>query len=233
MGIKGQWPCPAKRKNRRPARPPQKSALIRLPARITPDAPEELYLDLHYYYHKPGSRPLRTSSPETHLLLHPWTGSLLPVKPSGDLTYTDSNGLFTIQSPAPPVRFDKQTGWLQSYTSGDCQLMRRYTRLQTPALAGFHNRPPIRSCSRPAPAASSSSSGRNIHLPETSSLLHLSYTVNAAGEILVEQSLSTDTSKQGPPLPLLRNVLAPTSRIRLPVSIRPATHTFLYHPAIA
>ena len=173
--------------------PPKKPALIHLPVRVAPGAPEELYLYIHYYYRK---QPLS----EAHLLLHPWTGSQLAVKPTGDLTYTDSNGLFSIQSPAFLLRFDKQTGWLQNYTAGDCQLIE-----DTP---GCRSRLWADSITVPHLQLFSTSTGSQLvivrteyTLPETSTLLHLSYTVNAAGEILVEQSLTTDTSKQGQPLP--------------------------------
>jgi len=207
--------------------PPKRSALLRLPVRVTSDAPEELYLDLHYYYRQ-AARPSTTARPatgrapaglpraptrnpagkpltdvllsETHLLLHPWTGSQLPVKPTGDLSYTDSNGLFNVQSPVFLLCFDKQTGWLQSYTTGDCRLVE-----DTPGL-----KPRLWPDTTTVPHLQlfSTSTGSQLvivrteyTLPETSSLLHLSYTVNAAGEILVEQSMTTDTARQGPPLP--------------------------------
>jgi hypothetical protein len=38
-------------------------------------------------------------------------------------------------------------------------------------------------------------------LPETSCILHLSYTINAAGEMQVGQSMEADSTKQGEPLP--------------------------------
>jgi len=173
--------------------PPKKPALIHLPVRVAPNAAEELYLNLHYNYRR---QPLSSA----HLLLHPWTGSQLPVRPTGDLTYIDSNGIFTVQSPAFQARFDKQTGWLQSYSAGDCQLVE-----DTP---GCKSRLWADSITAPHLQLFSTSTGSQLvivrteyTLPETSSLLHLSYTVNAAGEILVEQSLTTDTAKQGPPLP--------------------------------
>ncbi|MBS1604143.1 MAG: hypothetical protein JST42_15860 [Bacteroidetes bacterium] len=179
--------------------PPKKPALIHLPARVAINGSEELYLNLHYYYRKhPPAHPVLLSG--AHILVHPWTGSQLPVKPVGDLSYTDSNGIFTVQSPAFRVRFDKQTGWLQSYNAGDCQLVE-----DTP---GCKSRLWADSIAVPHLQLFSTSTGSQLvivrteyTLPETSSLLHLSYTVNASGEILVEQSLTTDTAKQGQPLP--------------------------------
>ncbi|HXB94309.1 MAG TPA: hypothetical protein VNU70_04085, partial [Puia sp.] len=38
-------------------------------------------------------------------------------------------------------------------------------------------------------------------LPEVSCLLHMSYTINAAGDMLIGQSLEADSSKHAPPLP--------------------------------
>jgi len=196
--------------------PPKKPALIHLPVRVTPNTPEELYLNLHYYYHpRPAPAhpptghapaPGRTPSPsgillsEARLLLHPWTGNQLPVQPTGDLTYNDSNGVFTVQSPAFLLRFDKQTGWLQSFDAGDCQLVEDTPGCKTRLWADSITVPHLQ--------LFSTSTGNQLvivrteyTLPETSSLLHLSYTVNAAGEVLVEQSLTTDTAKQGQPLP--------------------------------
>ena len=192
--------------------PPKKPTLIRLPVRIAADAPEELYLDLHYYYHK---RP----AGEAHFLLHPWTGSQLPIKPTGELTFTDENGVFTIQSPAVQLRFDKQTGWLQSYTAGNNQLVEDTPgckpRFWLDSLAPGYSSAgaaasPDWSAASQAPHLQlfSTSTGSQLvivrteyTLPETSCLLHLSYTVNAAGEMLVEQSLETDTARQGQRLP--------------------------------
>ena len=200
--------------------PPNRPAVIRLPVRIPSATGEELFLGLRYRYRntKTAATPARTLASE-ELLLRPWPGSQIPVKPTGDLSFTDSNGLFTILSPIAQLRFDKQTGWLQSYEVRDRRLVE-----DSPGLKSrFWLEPTDPGYATDSAAVSSSwkEAGRAPHLqlfststgsqlvivraeytlPETSCLLHLSYTINAAGEMQVGQSMEADSAKQGEPLP--------------------------------
>ncbi|HXO76673.1 MAG TPA: hypothetical protein VN824_15580, partial [Puia sp.] len=185
----------------------------RLPIRIPPATSEELFLSLHYRYRN------KKQIADQQLLLKPWSGSQIPVKPTGDLSFTDSNGLFTILSPIALLRFDKQTGWLQSY-----EIRNRGLVEDSPGLRSrFWLEPADPGYSADSATASSSwkEAGRAPHLqlfststgsqlvivraeytlPETSCLLHLSYTINATGEMQVVQSMDADSTKQGEPLP--------------------------------
>jgi beta-galactosidase len=213
---------------------PNRPALIRLPVRIPSATTEELFLGLHYRYRNTktaggaaprptaitanSSAPGRTLASE-ELLLRPWAGSQIPVKPAGDLSFTDSNGLFTILSPIARLRFDKQTGWLQSYEVRDRRLVADSPGLKSrfwlePADPGYiADSAAVSSSWKEAGHAPhlqlfSTSTGSQLvivraeyTLPETSCLLHLSYTINAAGEMQVGQSMEADSTKQGEPLP--------------------------------
>lgn len=210
---------------------PNRPAVIRLPVRIPSASGEELFLGLRYRYRNtkaagpagthPGAAaatPGRTLASE-ELLLRPWPGSQIPVKPTGDLSFTDSNGLFTILSPIAQLRFDKQTGWLQSYAVRDRRLVEDSPGLRSrfwlePADPGYIvDSAAVSSSWKEAGRAPhlqlfSTSTGSQLvivraeyTLPETSCILHLSYTINAAGEMQVGQSMEADSTKQGEPLP--------------------------------
>ena len=210
--------------------PPKHPATIRLPVQIASTSGEELYLGLRYHYRNkilpghPQAPPGPTTSPgrllaSEQLLIKPWTGSQLLVKPAGDLSFTDENGLFTIQSPRVLLRFDKQTGWLQSYEVGDHRLLEDTPGLRShfwlaPADPGYAadsaGVSPTWAAANQAPHLQlfSTSTGSQLvivraeyTLPETSCLLHLGYTINAMGEMQVEQSVEADSTKQGEPLP--------------------------------
>jgi beta-galactosidase len=189
---------------------PQHAGLIRLPVKIPPGAGDEMFLHLRYRSRRPGSTipaGRKTNSPlpagrliaEQQLLLTAW-GNNLSVVPIGELSFTDESGIFTIQSPATRLRFDKQTGWLQQYEDKGLRLL--------------EDTPGLRSDLWPDPADAprlqlfSTSTGTGIVivraeyiLPVTACHLHLSYTVNSAGEILVEQSMEADSAQQGWLLP--------------------------------
>ena len=128
------------------------------------------------------------------LPLRPWGGDPV-IPPAGELTFADSNNTFTITAPNTLIQFDKQTGWLLHYEAGGVHLMTDTAGVQ-PALW-----PAI----PPRLQLFSTSTGTQLvivraeyTLPETASLLHLSYTINAAGAMLVGQILEPDTSQQVP-----------------------------------
>ena len=147
--------------------------------------------------------PTPAATFERLLPLRPWHGDLA-IPPAGELTFTDSNGLFTISAPSMLIQFDKPTGWLLHYQAGQILLMGDTAGVQ-PALW-----PTI----PPRLQLFSTSTGTQLvivraeyTLPETASLLHLSYTINAVGAMLIGQTLEADTNQhvpdsvQFPPLP--------------------------------
>jgi hypothetical protein len=119
-----------------------------------------------------------------------WGGDI-GIPAAGDLNFTDSNDVFTVTSPALHASFDKQTGWLQQYVVNGLPLVTDTNGLR-PALA-----------EPPHLQLFSSSTGPQLVIiraeytvPELSCLLHLSYTLNAAGALLISQTLETDTTRQ-------------------------------------
>jgi len=203
--------------------PPKHPATVRLPVRISSAQPpsnagasatdQELVLGLHYHYR---NKPVLA---EEQFLLKPWSGSQGSVHPTGELSFTDENGIFTIQSPGVLISFDKQTGWLQQYTIKDNPLLGDTPGCKTlfwlePADPGYSAASAAGSgtwkeaSQAPHLQLFSTSTGSQLvivraeyTLPETACLLHLSYTINATGEMEVEQSMEADSSRQGEPLP--------------------------------
>jgi hypothetical protein len=166
---------------------------------VRPIAPgEEAYLKLEYHMAPRG--PFTNHPPSLYsatpllatqtLPLTPWGGDIR-IPPTGELSITDSNNLFTVSSPNLSLSFDKETGWIRQYTANGQALIADGSGLR-PALS-----------SPPHLQLFSISTGiqmaivRAIYtVPEFSCLLHLSYTVNSLGTLLVEASLETDTIRQ-------------------------------------
>ena len=164
---------------------PHHPTLLRLPLKLSADN---------------GEAWLRVTCRHAHatytylLPLRPWRGDQT-IPPAGELSFTDSNNIFTISASNTLIEFDKQTGWLLNYQVGKIPLMND-TAGVTPVLW-----PTI----PPRLQLFSTSTGPQLvivrteyTMPETASLLHLSYTVNAAGDMLVSQILETDTSQHLP-----------------------------------
>jgi hypothetical protein len=140
----------------------------------------------------------------TQLLpLSPWRGDAA-IPPTGELTFNDSNNIFTIIALGTLIEFDKQSGWLLHYEAGHVLLMGDTAGVQ----------PTLWPMIPPRLQLFSTSTGPQLvivraeyTIPETASLLHLSYTINSAGDMLVSQTLEADTlqhlpdSVHLPPLP--------------------------------
>lgn len=158
---------------------------------------------------------------EAQLLLKAPTGNDLDIRPAGELSFTDTNDIFTIQSPTIHLEFNKQTGWLQRYTVKGAVLLDDTVGLRSvfwlpdggvtsrsqPA-AGDTAEPWLEATRDPRLQLFSTSTGSEMvivraeyTLPATSCLMHLSYTVNALGEIGIGQSLESDSTQKGWPLP--------------------------------
>lgn len=122
----------------------------------------------------------------------------LSIHPAGELSFTDEGGTFTITSPATALnmQFNKQTGWLQHFAIGGRLLAEDSSGLvtdlgQSPSPA-----------QEPRLQLFSTSTSTELAvvkadylIPETSFLLHARYTVNAKGEMQVEQILEVDTTQ--------------------------------------
>jgi Beta galactosidase small chain len=168
---------------------PDRPQRLRLPVKLPPGN-EEAWLRITC---SPLSEPARARY-VTLLPLRPWHGDPA-IPPAGELLFTDSNNIFSITAPNTLIQFDKQTGWLLRYEAGHALLMTDTAGVQAalwPAVP-------------PRLQLFSTSTGTQLvivrteyTLPETASLLHLSYTINAAGQMLVGQTLEPDTSQQVP-----------------------------------
>lgn len=210
---------------------PQHTALVHLPVRPPTGNDDEAFLQVRYRSRQqtppsPPTRrliaPMAATGPviaEEQLLLKPRTGNDLIIRPAGELSFTDTNDIFTIQSPSIHLEFNKQTGWLQRYeVKGtallpDSMTLRSLFRLPAsgdhPASRLTDSADPWQEANRdPHLQLFSTSTGSEMvivraeyTLPATSCLLHLSYTVNAVGEILVGQSMESDSTQKGWPLP--------------------------------
>lgn len=157
---------------------------IRLPLRPLPPIAES-YLTVSYH------PPIRTRSPFATQTLRwkNWSGDTR-VPAAGDLTFTDSNDLFTISSPLLHITFDKQTGWIQEYTVDHFSLLTDSNGLR-PALPA----PPHLQLFSTSTGPQMAIVRTEYTVPELSCLLHLSYTLNAAGIMVVEETLETDTTR--------------------------------------
>jgi hypothetical protein len=171
---------------------------IRLPLKPLPPNAES-YLTVSYH------PPLRNDAPSPHKDLPPnrkasslaaqtlrwtnWTGDTY-VPGAGELSFTDSNDLFTISSPQLRITFDKQTGWIQEYSVDHLPLLTDSNGLR-PALSA----PPHLQLFSTSTGPRMAIIRTEYTVPELSCLLHLSYTLNAAGTMAVEQTLETDTTR--------------------------------------
>jgi len=164
---------------------PHHPTLLRLPVKLPPGN-EEAWLRVTCG---------RARTAYTQLLpLRPWRGDAA-IPPTGELLFNDSNNIFTVSAPGTLIEFDKQTGWLLHYEAGHVLLMGDTAGVQ----------PTLWPTIPPRLQLFSSSTGPQLvivraeyTLPETASLLHLSYTINSAGEMLVSQVLEADTTQHLP-----------------------------------
>jgi len=172
---------------------PRHSGTIRLPARI-PAGPGEVFLNVYY-------RQILLQESSTvaweQLRLREYVNDL-SIHPAGELSFADEGGTFTITSPATTLnlQFNKQTGWLQHYSMGGRLLVEDSSGLTTDL--GQNPSP----AQEPRLQLFSTSTSTDLAvvkadylIPETSFLLHARYTVNAKGEMQVEQILEVDTTQ--------------------------------------
>lgn len=176
---------------------PQHAGTIRLPARI-PASPGEVFLNISYREKKPGSSlPAGHPVAREQLRLREYANDL-SIHPAGELSFADEGGTFTITSPVTTLnlQFNKQTGWMQHYAMGARLLAEDSSGLTTDMGPGHS---PVQ---EPRLQLFSTSTSTDLAvvkadylIPETPFLLHARYTVNAKGEMQVEQILEVDTTQ--------------------------------------
>lgn len=167
---------------------------LHLPARL-PAGNAEAILRLVYRRPSSGGGKARLAPLLTRLIpVRSWGGDYA-IPPVGDLTFTDTNDVFTITSATAFFQFDKQTGWLLRYEANHLLLMGDPAGLRSALWPPATTAPHLQ--------LFSTSTGSQLvivraeyTLPEVSSLLHMSYTINAAGDMLVGQSVEPDTARQ-------------------------------------
>jgi hypothetical protein len=200
---------------------PHRPRVLHLP--LKPPAPaEEAWLRVEYRKATPDGPEGITAKgiPSTWI---PWTvwGGDITIPAAGNLDFTDSNDVFTVTSPTLHASFDKQTGWLQQYIVNGLPLVTDTNGLR-PALA-----------ETPHLQLFSSSTGPQMVIiraeytvPELSCLLHLSYTLNAAGALLISQMLETDTTRQD-------SVVHPIDRFGLNWTLPPGSDSIAWYGVVS
>jgi hypothetical protein len=193
----------------------QQSALVRLPVRI-PAGVGEILLDLSYRLRKAeGLLPAGHIVAMDQLTLRqPYAGDIA-VHPAGELIFTDEGGTFSISAPASGLhmQFNKQSGWLQHYVVGDRSLLEDTLGLsanfwRAPTMLDYAAKLPQQlsawkgATREPKLQLFSTSTATDIvvvradyFLPETFCSLHVHYTINAKGEMQVEQILEVDSAQ--------------------------------------
>ena len=204
---------------------PQHTLLVHIPARLPGGDSNEIFLRLRCLRIPPKVLPalpvLPTVLSEEQLLVHAANGNTPDVRPDGELTFTDENDTFTIHSPLIHIEFNKQTGWLQRYDVNGAVLLTDTPVLKSNFWLPFSS--PSSGAGTPGDAGDtawqeasrdphlqlfSTSTGNTMiivraeyTLPATACLLHVSYTINAKGEMLVAEQVEADSTQKGGALP--------------------------------
>ena len=158
---------------------------------------EESYLEVEYAPQPRGPhstqariQPTATPPLATQTLQRTSWGGDIGIPATGELQFTDSNNLFRVSSPSLNLSFDKESGWIRHYAVNGQALIADSESLR-PSLP-----------SPPHLQLFSTSTGSQMVIvrteytvPELSCLLHLSYTINSNGAMLVETTLETDTTR--------------------------------------
>jgi beta-galactosidase len=188
-----------------PILPAQRPTPVRLPIRLPADSAGESVLLLRY---RPANSPIRSAPgaptsftflAEQQIRLRPWRPSLT-IAAAGEITLTDSNDTFTIHSPMVRISFNRQTGWLVHYEIKGNDLLDDTLGLKSSfCLPCYNDSAP--STEPHLQLFSTTSSPELIivrseyTLPAAASFLHVSYIINAGGEMLVTQQVEPDTTQ--------------------------------------
>ena len=174
---------------------PQHSGSARLPIRV-PTNPGEVFLNVYYRLKKPEPPlPVGSIVAMEQLRLREYASDL-SIRAAGELSFIDEGGTFTITSPATTlnIQFNKQTGWLQHYAMGSRLLVEDSLGLVT-GLGQSSSQEPRLQLFSTSTSTDMAVVKADYLIPETPLLLHARYTVNAKGEMQVEQILEVDTTQ--------------------------------------
>lgn len=195
---------------------PQKTGRVQIPVRMP--AAGEVLLNINYRLKKAESLlPAGHVVASEQLMLRETFINDVSVHPAGELTFKDEGGTFGIGSPATglDLQFNKQTGWLQHYIIGGRSLLEDTLGLtanfwRPPTGCDYENKLPSELSawkhstreSRLQLFSTSTSTDfvivrADYILPETACLLHVHYTINAKGEMQVEEIVEADTTQTG------------------------------------
>lgn len=188
---------------------PNHPILVRLPSRLPADTAGESFLRLQY-------SSATTLLADQQILLKPWRPRL-SIPRTGTISCTDTGDIFTIRSPVSRISFNRQTGWLMQYEIKGVELLDDSIGLRSNFWwPGYNDSATIaRDSANVTTDSGWLAATREPHLqlfsnttsaeqviirteytlPATASLLHISYTINAAGEMLVTQQVEPDTSQ--------------------------------------
>lgn len=192
---------------------PKQPGRFRLPVRIPAGIHDEVFLNISYRLKKASaSLPAGCLIAGGQFIIKTPAPADLSIPSGGELSYADSAGVFTISAPANGVRmlFNKQTGWLQHYEVRGSILMEDSLGLkanfwQTPADTSAASpakpSPWLQATLEPRLQLFSTSTASDMvivrsdyELTGTFCNLHIRYTINARGEMQVEQTLEKDTA---------------------------------------
>jgi beta-galactosidase len=199
-----------------PLIPPQKTGRIQLPIRMP--ATGEVLLNIIYRLKKAESLlPAGHVVATEQLVLREAYTNDVSIHPAGELIFKDEGGTFTISSPATglDLQFNKQTGWLQHYVIGGHSLLEDTLGLtanfwRSPTDCDNAGRLPSTlsawkyAARDPRLQLFSTSTSNDFVivradylLPGTACLLHIHYTINAKGEMQLEEILEQDSTQTG------------------------------------
>ncbi|MHA4811629.1 beta-galactosidase small subunit-related protein [Flavitalea flava] len=189
------------------------SAPVHLPVRVNIGTNDEVLLNIAYKTKKAEAAILSGFLlAKEQLPVKGGYANDMVVRPDGELTFKDESGFFTISSPGMSVNLNKQTGWLQHYEVKGTVLLEDNDTLGL--RADFWGEPAGNDSSanqairiwqlatkNPRLQLFSTSTGTNFaivnadyDLPGTFCSLHVRYSINSKGEMLVEQRMDTDTT---------------------------------------
>jgi beta-galactosidase/beta-glucuronidase len=198
---------------------PRQSAIFRLPVRMPLARNDEVFLNLRFILKKEASLvPAGFTIAKEQLPLREQYVGEGNVRPDGELSYKDDENLFTISSPLISLQFDKQSGWLQHYEVKGITLLDDSMGLRCNFWRPPAYQEAAEGLSRQLYPWKLASDGARLQLFSTSTAsdivivkadyelaatactLHIRYTVNARGEIQIDESMEADSVQKGPTL---------------------------------
>lgn len=192
--------------------PPQQTKIYRLKINLPSDG--ETYLNISYLQKRQESLvPAQHVLAREQLYLSGHYQNVMTLKPAGKIRLRDTAIMCQISSATATLRFNKATGYLDQYRVNDQNLMEEGIGLQpnfwrppTDNDMGANLQLTLKAW-KTAPRNTKLTNfaveqkgaivtvKASYILPDVSAKLHLQYTINAAGEMLVKQDLLADTTE--------------------------------------